>query len=96
MRERERVRERKRERERECKIFLWRFPPRDGELVLVDAGCLYHGYISDVTRVWPVGGTFFCAQRDLYEAVLKVKQECIQVERSVGSCFSSALLVHVL
>ena len=67
--------------------FLWYLPSRDGELVLVDAGCLYHGYISDVTRVWPVGGTFSCAQRDLYEAVLRVKQECIQVKRSAGSCF---------
>ena len=54
-------------------------PSRDGELVLVDAGCLYHGYISDVTRVWPVGGSFSCAQRDLYEAVLRVKQECTKV-----------------
>lgn len=28
----------------------------DGSLVLVDAGAYYHGYVSDVTRTWPING----------------------------------------
>ena len=50
-----------------------------GDLVLMDAGCEYYGYVSDVTRTWPVSGRFSAAQRDLYEAVLRVKQKSIQV-----------------
>lgn len=50
-----------------------------GELVLVDAGCEYHGYSSDITRCWPVNGRFSRAQRDLYEALLEVQQTCIHL-----------------
>lgn len=51
----------------------------DGELVLMDAGCEYHGYVSDVTRTWPVGGKFTPVQRDLYEIVRSAKEEIIKV-----------------
>lgn len=44
------------------------------ELVLVDAGGEYGTYITDITRTWPVGGKFTPAQRDLYEAVLRVQR----------------------
>jgi len=40
------------------------------QLVLMDAGCELHGYVSDVTRTWPVSGRFSSPQRDVYEAVL--------------------------
>ena len=42
---------------------------RDGDLVLIDAGCEYHGYAADVTRTFPVNGRFSPAQRALYEVV---------------------------
>jgi len=42
----------------------------EGELVLIDAGVEYQGYASDVTRTYPVGGTYTGAAKDVYEAVL--------------------------
>lgn len=50
----------------------------DGEMVLMDAGCEYHGYASDVTRTWPVNGKFSEAQAELYGAVLSVQKDCIE------------------
>ena len=52
---------------------------RNGELLLMDAGCEYHGYSSDITRTWPVGGKFTPPQRQLYEVVLRVQKKCIAV-----------------
>jgi Xaa-Pro aminopeptidase len=43
---------------------------REGELLLMDAGCELHGYSSDVSRTWPVSGTFSVQQREVYEIVL--------------------------
>ena len=43
---------------------------RAWELLLMDAGCELHGYTSDVTRTWPVSGSFSPAQRDVYDIVL--------------------------
>lgn len=48
-----------------------------GELVLIDAGAELDSYASDITRTFPVSGTFSSAQRDLYEAVLQVNKRCI-------------------
>jgi Xaa-Pro aminopeptidase len=45
-----------------------------GELVLVDAGCEFDGYASDITRTWPVGGRFSAPQKRLYELVLQAQQ----------------------
>ena len=47
---------------------------RDGELVLIDAGCEVSMYASDVTRTFPVNGEFNPAQRALYEVVLEANQ----------------------
>lgn len=44
---------------------------RDGDLVLVDAGCEFEHYASDVTRTFPVNGRFNFEQRVLYELVLR-------------------------
>jgi Xaa-Pro aminopeptidase len=43
----------------------------DGELVLIDAGCELEGYASDVTRTYPVGGSYAGAKRAMYEVVLE-------------------------
>lgn len=43
---------------------------RDGDLVLMDYAPDYRYYTSDVTRIWPVNGTFTAAQRALYEFIV--------------------------
>jgi Xaa-Pro aminopeptidase len=43
---------------------------KDGELVLIDAGCELDGYASDITRTWPVNGRFSTPQKTLYQLVL--------------------------
>lgn len=41
-----------------------------GDLLLIDAGCELDGYASDITRTFPVSGSFSAAQKDVYEMVL--------------------------
>jgi Xaa-Pro aminopeptidase len=43
---------------------------KEGDLLLVDAGCEYDCYASDVTRTYPVSGRFTAEQRAIYEVVL--------------------------
>jgi Xaa-Pro aminopeptidase len=50
---------------------------RDGELVLIDAGCELAGYASDITRTFPVGRKFSAAQREVYEIVLAAQAAAI-------------------
>ena len=45
-------------------------PVRNGELVLIDAGCELDGYASDITRTFPANGKFTGPQRALYDIVL--------------------------
>ncbi|PFH58557.1 hypothetical protein XA68_13535 [Ophiocordyceps unilateralis] len=54
---------------------------RDGDFVLVDAGGEYGSYVTDISRTWPVSGRFSPAQRDLYEAVLRVQRASIALCR---------------
>lgn len=49
----------------------------DGELVLIDAGCEYEYYASDVTRTFPVSGKFTQTQREVYELVLEAQLAAI-------------------
>ena len=44
---------------------------KEGDLVLIDAGCEYQYYASDITRTFPVSGKFTAPQKAIYELVLK-------------------------
>jgi Xaa-Pro aminopeptidase len=52
-------------------------PLREGDLLLVDAGCEYESYASDITRTFPVGGRFTPEQRAVYEIVLEANLAAI-------------------
>eukprot|EP00794_Sanderia_malayensis_P015543 gene15543-17128_t len=54
---------------------------RDGDLLLMDAGCEFNGYACDITRTWPVSGKFNKAQKELYEIVLRVQLKSIELCR---------------
>ena len=50
---------------------------QDHELLLIDAGCAYGYYNGDITRTFPVGGTFTDEQQALYELVLEAQLRAI-------------------
>lgn len=50
---------------------------RPSDMVLVDAGCEFQGYSSDISRTWPLGGSFTHAQGQVYQAVQDVQQQLI-------------------
>ncbi len=49
----------------------------DKDLILIDAGCEFDGYASDITRTLPASGHFSPAQRDIYELVLTAQAAAI-------------------
>ncbi len=54
---------------------------QDGELLLVDAGCEFQSYASDITRTFPVNGRFTGPQKAVYELVLAAQGACIDAVR---------------
>jgi Xaa-Pro aminopeptidase len=50
---------------------------RDGDLLLIDAGCEYGLYASDITRTFPVNGRFSPEQRAIYEVVLEAQEAAL-------------------
>jgi Xaa-Pro aminopeptidase len=50
---------------------------RDGELLLVDAGAEYRGYVSDVTRTYAISGAFSSEQALVYETVRRAGEAAI-------------------
>ncbi len=54
---------------------------RDGDLVLIDAGCEYKGYAGDITRTFPVNGKFTPAQRAVYDIVLESLETALRLFR---------------
>jgi Xaa-Pro aminopeptidase len=61
---------------------------RDGDLVLIDAGCEYAHYAADVTRTFPVNGSFSATQQALYEVVLDANRAAI------GACRPGVAFQH--
>ena len=51
----------------------------EGDLILLDVGAEYANYSSDMTRMIPVSGRFTARQKEVYNAVLRVKNEATQM-----------------
>lgn len=54
-------------------------PLKEGDLVLIDAGCEFAMYAGDITRTFPVNGKFTQAQREIYDLVLKAQKRAIEL-----------------
>lgn len=54
----------------------------EGDLLLIDAGCEFDYYAADVTRTFPVSGTFSAAQRSIYQLVLDAQLASIELTRA--------------
>ncbi len=75
---------------------------QDGDLILMDVGAEYANYSSDMTRTIPVNGRFSKRQKDVYNAVLRVKKEATKLlvpgtlwaeyHKEVGKIMTSELL----
>ena len=52
---------------------------KDGEVILMDFGAEYANYASDLTRCVPVSGRFTKRQKDIYNAVLRVHNACLEI-----------------
>ena len=54
-------------------------PCKAGDLILMDIGAEYANYSSDMTRSVPVSGKFTPRQKDVYNAVNRVKNEATKM-----------------
>lgn len=50
---------------------------KDGDLILIDAGCELEHYAADITRTFPANGKFSKEQKALYEIVLEAQEQAI-------------------
>ena len=57
-------------------------PLKDGDLILIDAGAEFEGYASDITRTFPINGKYTKPQREVYDVVLDVQQQCIDYTKT--------------
>ena len=57
----------------------------DGDLVLIDAGAEYGQFSADITRTFPVGGTFTPPQRAIYDVVLAAQEAALAECRPGGT-----------
>lgn len=63
---------------------------KDGEMVVVDIGASYEGYSADMTRSYPVNGTFSKAQRDIYQVVLDAHKAAVRQAKNGARARSMA------
>ena len=61
---------------------------KKGDLLLVDAGCEYNCYASDITRTLPIGGKYSREQRLIMDLVMEAHQEALAQVRP-GNLYSS-------
>jgi len=61
---------------------------RDGDLILIDAGCEFDSYAADITRTYPVNGRFSAPQKVLYELVLAAQEAALAVIKP-GAIYTS-------
>ncbi|WP_020528830.1 aminopeptidase P family protein [Flexithrix dorotheae] len=52
---------------------------REGDLLLMDFGAEYGNYAADLTRTIPVNGKFTDRQKAVYNAVLRIQKQAIQM-----------------
>jgi len=57
---------------------------KNGDLLLIDAGCELAGYASDITRTFPVNGQFTGPQKEVYELVLAAQLAAIEAVNTQG------------
>jgi Xaa-Pro aminopeptidase len=60
-----------------------------GEFLLIDAGCEFEYYASDVTRTFPVGGVFTKSQKEIYDLVLSSQKAAIERTKIKDATFVS-------
>jgi len=75
---------------------------KDGDVILLDVGAEYANYASDLTRSIPVNGKFTTRQKEVYNAVLHVKNEAekllvpgtimVEYHKEVGSLMEEQLV----
>ncbi len=53
-------------------------PLKNNDLILIDAGCEYNYYASDITRTYPISGKFDTKQKEIYELVLEANERTIE------------------
>jgi len=58
-----------------------------GDLICIDSGASFLGYAADITRTYPVSGTFTARQKEVYETVLKAELASIAATKA-GATFA--------
>lgn len=66
------------------------------DCVLIDAGCDVDGYVSDITRCFPITGRFSAAQLTLYDALNHVQDNLLHYVNTVRPLKLNELYMHMM